>query len=49
MDEKNKKNPKGTAFSYGDSAEIMPKGTKIKHNKNGTISFIVPKKEENKK
>ena len=43
------KNPKGTGFNYGDSGERMPKGTKIKRNKDGTISFITPKNDDKKK
>lgn len=43
-----KKQPKGTGFSYPISGEALPKGTTIKKNPDGTISFVPPKKDKKK-
>ncbi len=39
---------KGTAFAYECKFEIYDKNTKIKKNKDGTISLIPPKKKPKK-
>ena len=43
-----KKDTRGTAFAYGCKFTQYESGTKVKKNKDGTISLVPPKKKQKK-
>lgn len=44
-----KKRERGSGFSSPEVGQVHPAGTKIRKNKDGTITLIEPKKKDDKK